>query len=88
MFCACDLIQLSAVAYHVVRAVHKFDFRLVINEEIKTTSCSDRYSCLDRIYTLFPSRRRECYGTINRAVLVNCTLMNDISTDSDCGVCS
>jgi len=31
-------IQLFAVAFRVVRAVHKFDFRHVINEKIKSTS--------------------------------------------------
>jgi len=84
----CDLIQLFAVAFPVVSAMHKFDFRHVINEKIKSTSCNGRYSCFERIYTLSPSRRSECYGTLNQAVLVNCKLMSDISTDNDCGVCS
>ena len=88
VFCACDLIQLFPVAFRVVRAVHKFDFRHVINEKIKPTSCSCRYSCFERIYTLSPSRRRECYGTLNQAVLVNCMLVSDSPTDNDCGVCS
>ena len=72
----------------MVRAGHKFDFRHVINEKIKPTSCSGGYSCFERIYTLSPSRRHDCYGSLNLAVLVNCMLMNDISTDNDCGVCS
>jgi hypothetical protein len=88
VLCACDLIQLFAVAFRAVRAVHKFDFRHVINEKIKPTSCSGRYSCFERICTFSPSRRRECYGTLNQAVLVICMLMSDISTDNDCGVCS
>lgn len=87
MFCAFDLIQLFAEAFRMVRAVHKFDFRHVLNEKIKPTSCSGRHSCLERIYTLSPSRR-ECYGTLNRDVLVNCLLTSDISTDNDFGVCS
>ena len=32
MFRACELIQLFPVKLSVVRAVHKFDFRLVMNE--------------------------------------------------------
>jgi hypothetical protein len=88
VFCACDLTQLFAVAFRVVRAVHEFYFRHVINEKIKPTTCSGRYSCFERIYTLSHSRRRECYGTLNQAVLVSCMLMIDISTDNDCGVCS
>jgi hypothetical protein len=85
--CACDVIQLFAVAFRVIRAV-KIDFRLVRNDNIKPTSCSEGYSYFDRTHTLSPSRRSEYYGTLNQAVLVNCTLMSDISTHSDCGVCS
>ena len=32
VFCACEIIQLFSVAFCVVRAVHIFNFRLVINE--------------------------------------------------------
>jgi hypothetical protein len=88
VFCACDLIQLFVVAFRVVRAVHKFDFRHVINEKIKPTSCSGKNSRFERIHTLSPRRCRECHGTLNQAVLVSCMLMSDISTDNDCGVCS
>ena len=88
MFCARDLTQLFAAAFRVVRAVHKFDFKHVIKEKIKPTYCSGRHSYFERIYTLSTSRRRECYGTLNQAVLVNCFLMSYISTDNDCGVCS
>jgi hypothetical protein len=50
-FFVCDNAVFSAVFY-VVRAVHKFDFRLFINE--KTTSYSERHSCLCRDLYLFP----------------------------------
>ena len=46
MFCACDVIQLFAVAFRVVRAVHTFDFRHVVNEKIKPTSCSGRQTLM------------------------------------------
>jgi hypothetical protein len=32
VFCACEIIQLFSVVFCVIRAVHEFDFRLVINE--------------------------------------------------------
>jgi hypothetical protein len=54
VFCACDVIQLFAVAFRVVRAVHKFDFRHVVNEKMKPISGSGRQSCFDRIYMLSP----------------------------------
>jgi hypothetical protein len=32
MFCACEIIPLFSVVFCVFRSVHKFDFRLVVNE--------------------------------------------------------
>jgi hypothetical protein len=32
VFCACEIIQLCPVVFYIVRAVHKFYLRLVINE--------------------------------------------------------
>jgi hypothetical protein len=32
VFCACEMMQLFSVAFYTVRGVHKFDFRLFINE--------------------------------------------------------
>jgi len=34
VFCACEIIRLYYIMLHVVRAVHKLDFSLVINEII------------------------------------------------------
>ena len=42
MFCACEIIQIFAVMFCVVRAVDKFDFKLVLK---KTMSYCERDSC-------------------------------------------
>ena len=39
MFCACKIIHLFSVVLYLVRAVHEFDFRLVIKN--KTSSVYD-----------------------------------------------
>jgi len=55
VFCVCEITQLFSEVFWVVRAVHTFDFRFVMNETCnkwrpifvyKTTSCSDRDSWL------------------------------------------
>jgi len=55
VFCACEITQLYSEVFWVVRAVHTFHFRFVMNEArnewrpifvYKTTSCSDRDSRL------------------------------------------
>jgi hypothetical protein len=33
VFCACEIIQLFSVVFCVVTSVHKFDFRIVMNEK-------------------------------------------------------
>jgi len=54
VFCGCEITELVYVVFCVVRVVHKFDFRLAMNETpniwrpvfVKQTgSCSDRGSC-------------------------------------------
>jgi hypothetical protein len=60
VFCACEIVKLFSAAFCVVRAVHKFDFRLVINEKRKN---GDRYTghavtethVFDKIYMFSPS---------------------------------
>ena len=55
-FCACETIQLFSVVFCAARVVHKFDFRLLINEKKKIPmSWSSKDSCSsDRIYIFSP----------------------------------
>ena len=41
VFCACEIIQLFSVQFYVHRAVHKCNFRLVINGEKKKEKLRD-----------------------------------------------
>jgi hypothetical protein len=64
VFCACEIIQLFSVVFCVVRDVHKFDFRLVINETTDKCqpverSCSDGH-VFDRISMASLDRHRDC----------------------------
>jgi hypothetical protein len=47
VFCACGVIQLFSVVFCVLRAVHKFDFRPVINETPNNWRPMERGSCTD-----------------------------------------
>ena len=68
VFCACKIIQLFSVVFGVVRAVHEFDVRLVINGTpnkwpVEGRSCSDRDSCFARVLhnlCFSPDCRLEC----------------------------
>ena len=44
VFCACEIMQLFSVGFCVVRAVHRIEFRLLINENV-TTLFSAKDSC-------------------------------------------
>jgi hypothetical protein len=66
-FCVCEITQLFSVVFWVVRAVHTFDFRIVMNESpnkwrpifvYRTTSCNDTDSRL---------RQDLCFTPINLA---------------------
>jgi hypothetical protein len=41
MFCACEIIQLFSAVFYVIRAVHKFNFGLVINETTNEKQCKN-----------------------------------------------
>jgi hypothetical protein len=47
-FCACNIIYLLSVVFCVIRAVQKFDFRLVINETSNKWRSVERRSISDR----------------------------------------
>jgi hypothetical protein len=47
MFFACEVLQLFSVVLYVVRDVHKFDFRLFINETPNKWRPVERRSCSD-----------------------------------------
>jgi hypothetical protein len=48
-----------SVVFCVIRGVHKFDFRLVINEK-KSRSYGDRHSCFYKVCMFYPASRFEC----------------------------
>jgi hypothetical protein len=69
VFCACTMIQLRSVVFDLVTAVHKFDFRLVINKTrnkwrpVEGRPCSDSDSRFwQYLYALRPNTdfRRGC----------------------------
>ena len=61
VFCAWEVIQLFSIVFCVVTAVHKFDFRLVINEApnkwrpVDTRSYNYKDSCFDQDLYIFPT---------------------------------
>jgi hypothetical protein len=63
VFYACEIIQLFFVVFSVVRVVHKFDFRLVINEipnngdQWNECHAVSEIHVFGRIYTFFPIGR-------------------------------
>jgi len=65
VFNACEIIQLFSVVFCVFRAVHKFDFRLVVNETpnkwrpVEGRAVIDTRD-LDTIHMFSPHRRGEC----------------------------
>jgi hypothetical protein len=75
VFCACEIIQLFSLVFCVVRAVHNFDFRLVINEEKLRRALIETHVFWKDLYVFaFPSSRmlRDC----TQAVQVNCSLLS------------
>jgi hypothetical protein len=55
VFCLCEIIRMFYLVFCVVWAVHRFDFRLLINGS-KTTLCSDRNLFFDRVDMFYFSR--------------------------------
>ena len=76
------VIHLFSVVFYEVRALHKFDTKRVINETPmkwlsvfnKTTSCSDRDSCILTGYIPYP--RTGVARDFTRALKVNCILLS------------
>ena len=69
MFCACGIIQLLSVVLYVVRIVHKFYFRPVVNETtnkcrpvfvLKNTSGSREIHVFDKVCMFSPDHHRQC----------------------------
>jgi hypothetical protein len=66
VFCACAIIQFFSVVFRVVRAMHKFDSRLVINETpnkwrpVERRSCNNRDSCFWQAVYVFPRDSSQC----------------------------
>jgi hypothetical protein len=64
-----QIIPLLSVVFCVFRAVHEFDFRLVMNETpnkwrpVDCRSCSDRNARFWQHQYVSPDRRRKCLGT-------------------------
>jgi hypothetical protein len=62
VFCASDITQLFSAVLYVVRAVHKFYFRLAVNEYLtngdqwKDGHAVTETSVFHRIYMFFPCR--------------------------------
>ena len=83
MFCACNIIHIFTSVFHVVRAVHTFDFRLVINEttnkwwpvDRKPCCHSDSYSWQD-LY-VFPRPSVQVLRDCTHAVQVKCFLLGN-----------
>ena len=51
MFCAFEIIQLFSVLFCMVRAVHKFDFRLVKEEHLTNgDQCKESHSVAGIIF--------------------------------------
>jgi len=61
MFCACEIIQTFAVVLCVVRAVGKFDFKLVLK---KLHHIVEETHVFDRICMFLPSCRSDCKGVL------------------------
>ena len=59
MFCACDLIKVFCVVFCVVRAMYRFDFRIVINEERNLRHALIEIRVLDRICMFSADSRLE-----------------------------
>jgi hypothetical protein len=73
VFCACGIIQLFCVVFCVVRAVHKFGFRLVVEENpnkwrgVFFKNLRDAVietHVLDTIYRFSSDLRREYQGPL------------------------
>ena len=62
VFCACEVTLLFSAASCVVRAVHKFDCRLVINGKPNKRRPLERRSNSDKIYMFSPYH---CYKTLS-----------------------
>jgi len=72
VFCACEIIQFFFFFPHVVRAVYKFDFRLVIYEK---TCCINGHMFLTGSVMFYLDHRRDYVGTTG-AVKVVCILLS------------
>jgi hypothetical protein len=55
--CACEIIELFAVVFYVLRAVDEFDTRLVINKKLRQAVVETHV--FGRLYMIFPDSRRE-----------------------------
>ena len=76
MFCACEIIPLFSVAFCMVTAVRKFDFRLLMNETSNMQRlCSEERDLFltGSICFLRPSSRVLRYST--HGVKVKCILL-------------
>jgi hypothetical protein len=82
VFCACEVLQLFSAVFYVVRAVHKFEFRLVINETpskwrpVEIRSCSDRDLCFWRDVYIFSGPSSRILRDSTHAVQVSCILLS------------
>jgi hypothetical protein len=74
--------MLFSAASCVVRAVRKFDCRILRNETPNKRRPLERRSYSDTIYTFSPDPR-ECYKTPIHTVQVNCVLFRDFTTFLD-----
>jgi hypothetical protein len=73
VFCTCEIIQL----FSVVRAAHKFDFRLVINKTPNNgqpveRSKSDQAHVFDTIYMFSPT----VVASVKRRCATDCIFMS------------
>ena len=72
MFCTCEIIQIFAVVFCVVRAVDKFDFKPVLK---KLRHIVEETHVFDRICMFLPA----CHSDVKRgssSVKVNCILLS------------
>jgi hypothetical protein len=58
-----EIILLHSVAFYVVRSVHKFDFRLIINEKKLRHTVTETH-VFDRICMFSPGGCHECLGAL------------------------
>jgi hypothetical protein len=81
--CVCVITELCSVVFYIIRAAHKFDFRLVINEKSNKwrpvqRSCSEKESCFLHDLYVSPRPSLRVLRDSTQAVQINCILFSKV----------